>query len=247
LIVQGLLLSLFAGLATGVGGLIVLLIGDVSRKVINFVLGAVSGMMLAVSFVSLTPMAMELAGLNFASIGFALGSVTLLVADLAAPHMNISGRLDGVAVDPNKLRKGLVIALGIAIHNIPEGLAVASGFSVNPNLGLLVALVIGAHNIPEGVITAIPLREGGMSRLRTLFMTLLSGLTEPAAAAVALLVLQDVNIGVLALSSAFAAGAMVYIAADELIPEAHAHGKGHAAVLGLTIGVLAAFFLMSLI
>jgi ZIP family zinc transporter len=73
LIIQGLLLSLFAGLATGVGGLIVLLIGDVSRKVINFVLGAVSGMMLAVSFVSLTPMAMELAGLNSASIGFRSG------------------------------------------------------------------------------------------------------------------------------------------------------------------------------
>ena len=86
-----------------------------------------------------------------------------------------------------------------------------------------------------------------MSRLRTLLTTLLSGLTEPATAAIALLVLQDVSTGILSLSSAFAAGAMVYIAADELIPEAHAHGKGHAAVLGLTVGVLAAFFLMSLI
>ena len=241
------MLSLFAGLATGVGGLVVCLIGDMSKKAINFALGAVSGMMLAVSFVSLTPKAIELSGLSFASIGFALGSVTLLIADLAAPHMNISGRLDGVTVDPNKLRKGLVIALGIAIHNMPEGLAVASGFSINPSLGVLLALVIGAHNVPEGVITAIPLREGGMSRLRTLLITLFSGLTEPATAVVALLVLMDVSTGVLALSSAFAAGAMVYIAADELIPEAHAYGKGHAAVLGLTIGVLAALFLMSLI
>jgi len=113
--------------------------------------------------------------------------------------------------------------------------------------GHLLALVIGAHNVPEGVITAIPLREGGMSRLRTLLITLLSGLTEPATAVVALLVLRDVSTGIFSLSSAFAAGAMVYIGTDELIPEAHAHVKSHAAVLGLTIGVLAAFFLMSLI
>jgi len=247
LMLQGLMLSLLAGLGTGVGGLIVLVMGKMSRKTLDFILGIVSGMMLAVSFLSLTSKAMALAGVSFTSLGFATGSIVLLIVDFAAPHVHPSGLAEGAAASPDKLRKGLVISLGIAIHNMPEGLAVASGFMVDPSLGVLIALVIGAHNVPEGIVTAIPLREGGLGISKTFVITLLSGLAEPAAAAVALLLLQDVGQMTLAFSSAFAAGAMVYITVDELIPEVYAHGEGHAAILGITSGVIAALVLMSLI
>ena len=130
---------------------------------------------------------------------------------------------------------------------MPEGLAVASGFSADVSLGILIALVIGAHNVPEGMITAIPLREAGTSRLRILLITVLAGLTEPATAIVALLLLQEVGYQALALSSAFAAGAMVYITVDELIPEVYAHGEGHAAVMGITFGVLVSLILMTFV
>jgi len=245
LILQGLLLSLFAGLATGIGGLVILLVGRLSRRILDFIMGIASGMMLTVSFTSLIHKAMDLAGLSFTSLGFALGSILLLVVDFTAPHANIGGLLDRAT--PDKLRRGLVIAVGIAIHNMPEGFAVASGFSADVSLGILIALVIGAHNVPEGMITAIPLREAGASRPRILLITLLAGLTEPATAIIALLLLQKVGYQALALSSAFAAGAMVYITVDELIPEVYAHGEGHAAVMGITFGVLASLILMTFV
>jgi ZIP family zinc transporter len=136
---------------------------------------------LAVSFLSLTSEAMELAGVSFTSLGFAIGSIVLLIVDFAAPHVHPSGLVEGAAASPDKLRKGLVISLGIAIHNMPEGLAVASGFMVDPSLGALVALVIGAHNVPEGIVTAIPLREAGFGMFNTFVITLLSGPAESQA------------------------------------------------------------------
>jgi ZIP family zinc transporter len=247
LMLQGLMLSLLAGLGTGAGGLIVLVMRKVSRKTLDFILGIVSGMMLAVSFLSLTSHAMELAGVTFTSLGFAAGSIVLLVVDFAAPHVHPSGIGEGAAASPDKLRKGLVVSLGIAIHNMPEGLAVASGFMVDPSLAALVAMVIGAHNVPEGIVSAIPLREGGLRMFKTFVITLVSGLAEPAAAAVALLLLQDVGHMTLAFSLALAAGAMAYITVDELIPEIYTHGEGHAAILGITSGVIAALAMMSLI
>jgi len=247
LIVQGLLLSLLAGLATGLGGLIVLLIQKPSRRTLDLILGLVSGMMMTIAFVSLIPHAMELAGMSLTSLGFAAGSILLLIVDRGAPHANITGLLDGARGSPDKLQKGLVTSIGIAMHNVPEGLAVASSFTIEPSLGLLVALVVGAHNIPEGLVSAIPLRQAGVRGSKILLITLLSGLAEPAAAALALFLLQEVSHSLLAFWSAFAAGAMIYITVDELIPEIDRRGGGHAAVLGITSGVLAALLLMSLI
>jgi ZIP family zinc transporter len=132
-------------------------------------------MMLAVSFLSLTSKAIALAGASLTSLGFATGSIVLLIVDFAAPHVHPSGLAEGAVASPDKLRKGLVISLGIAIHNMPEGLAVASGFMVDPSLG---ALVIGAHNVPEGIVTAIPLREAGLGMSKTFVITLLSGPAE---------------------------------------------------------------------
>ena len=240
-------MSLLAGLATSIGGLLVILMGKVSRSILNFIIGVVAGMMLAISFMSLVFKAMELAGLSLTAAGFALGSIMLLVIDFLVPHIHLTGLAENMPISDRYVRKGVVTSLGIGLHNIPEGIAVASSFSIDPKLGALVALVIGAHNIPEGVVTAIPLRQGGLSNLKTFFITLLSGLTEPAAAAATLLLLQEVSHTTLAISSAFAAGAMVYITIDELIPEAYAHGQGHSAILGLTMGVLVALFLMSLL
>jgi len=137
--------------------------------------------------------------------------------------------------NPLAYRRGLMLLAAMTLHNIPEGLAVGTGYAAEPRLGLLLAVAIALHNIPEGVAIAGPFRQCGMPRRQYLAWTTGSGLAEPLAAligAAALAVFRPM----LPFSLAFAGGAMLYVVSDELIPESHSHGFEHQATLGFLSG-----------
>ncbi len=146
-----------------------------------------------------------------------------------------------LAPDNKILRTGFLIFLGIAIHNLPEGLAIGAGLEASPELGLYIAIAIGLHNIPEGIAVAGPLRAGGLSVIKVIFLTLLAGLMAPVGAAIGLLFFGISPLFV-AGGLAFASGAMVYIVHDELVPQAHTL-HAHIAIGGLMAGLLLGFIL----
>jgi ZIP family zinc transporter len=137
------------------------------------------------------------------------------------------------------------VALGIAIHNTPEGIAVGAGYAHTPAFGIYIAIAITLHNIPEGIATALPLYKAGMPKGRAARFAFLSGLTEPIGALLASLVLFS-NTSLVPAALAFAAGVMVFITLDELIPVAREHGHQHYTAVGIILGALFVFMLSGL-
>jgi zinc transporter, ZIP family len=144
--------------------------------------------------------------------------------------------------DASLLKTGLLVGLGIAIHNTPEGIAVGAGYAHAPAFGIFIATAITLHNIPEGIATALPLYKSGMSRRRAAVFALLSGLTEPIGALLAGLVLTSFDALVPA-ALAFAGGVMVFITLDELIPMAREYGHQHYTAIGIILGAVFVFIL----
>jgi zinc transporter, ZIP family len=139
-----------------------------------------------------------------------------------------------------------IIAIGISLHNFPEGIAVASGYFHAPELGLVIAIAIALHNIPEGMAIALPLRVSGTSRLFAFRVALISGLMEPLGAVLAASFLFSMP-GLTPYALSFAAGMMVFITMDELIPIAHEHGHEHYTSFGLIVGFILTFGLLAVI
>jgi ZIP family zinc transporter len=238
LLLEPFLLSLMAGLATGVGGLVVLLARRISDRFVSLSMGFASGVMLMVAFNNLFLEAESLlVHIELISF-FAAGAVLMMALDLIIPHIEPTRRKeDGRAERMH--RSGVLIALGITLHNLPEGFVVAAGYIFSPGLGLVIALAIMLHNIPEGIATAIPLSEAGTNRLRVAIITLLSGLAEPVGALVGAAALSAFAPRVvIGYSLVFAAGIMTYITADELIPVAHEYGFKHTVSVGLLLGII---------
>ncbi|HAE85689.1 MAG TPA: hypothetical protein DCG78_04180 [Anaerolineaceae bacterium] len=152
------------------------------------------------------------------------------------------GNHEGVPVDTKLISSGLLLAIGISLHNLPEGISVGAGYMHNPQFGLFIAMAIMLHNIPEGLATALPLSKGGAKRGYALGIAVLSGLAEPLGAVLASLFLgsfQNLIPGALA----FAGGVMVYITLDELIPSAREYGSVHWTSLGIIVGSIFVFLL----
>jgi ZIP family zinc transporter len=144
--------------------------------------------------------------------------------------------------DVKLLKTGLLVALGIAIHNTPEGIAVGAGYAHTPAFGIFIATAITLHNIPEGIATALPLYKAGMSKRRAAGFAFLSGLTEPIGALLAVLVLSSFD-ALIPAALAFAGGVMVFITLDELIPVAREHGHQHYTAIGIILGAVFVFIL----
>lgn len=149
---------------------------------------------------------------------------------------------NGKPVDRKLINVGLLMAIGIAIHNLPEGIAVGAGYLHNPQFGVFVAIAILLHNIPEGIATALPLCRGGICRRDAIKIAFLSGLAEPIGAVFASLVLINFS-ALLPGALAFAAGVMMFITLDELIPTAREHGHEHFTAIGIIVGSLSVFVL----
>lgn len=241
-ILPPLLLSLIAGSATGIGGLIVLLFGRVSDRLMGFFMGFAGGVMLVISFLKLFFEALAL--LNYVQVTFAftLGAIFMMAVDLTLPHIE-SGRWERGVMDVSLLNTGLVIAIGMSIHNFPEGLVVSASYGRLPRLGLLIALMICLHNIPEGIATATPLILAGVEKRRAVTLAFISGLTEPIGALVGSTLLLGLGGGqeIIGMGLALASGVMTYITIDELIPVAHEYSSRvhkHMVSTGLICGLI---------
>jgi len=232
------LLSLIAGTATGVGGIIVLLLGKVSDRTVSLSMGFASGVMLLVSFNSLFLEAMRLITHAELILMFSLGALIITVLDLTLPHIELTTRRDKGATS-KMFRTGVLIAIGITLHNLPEGLVVTAGYTYTPRLGLIIAIAIMLHNIPEGIATAIPFSVVGMKPFKIAVLTFLFGLTEPVGALLGSVAFTFIGVeGAIGSALAFAAGVMTYITADELIPVAHEYGHKHTVSVGLLLGII---------
>jgi len=227
--------SLLAGLATGAGALLVLFTRKVSDRLLDIMLGFSAGIMLAATFFSLLIPAIDLGGVWIAVFGIILGAVALHLADRFIPHVHPALGAEGPS---SRLSRVWLFALAITIHNFPEGLAVGVSFgSGDVKAGLVVSMAIGLQNMPEGLAVALPLLREGYSRRRSLWYGTLTGLVEPVGGLLGV-ALVSIFHPILPWALAFAAGAMLFVISDEIIPESHRKGFERQATFGLVAGFI---------
>lgn len=224
-------------LGTGLGGLIIVLLGKPGDAVLSSVIGLSGGIMISVVFSDLLPEALEMGGVFPAFIGILIGVVALLLMDIYLPHSHFYNDVDGDTKRARYIRTSLLIGLGIAMHNFPEGLAIGAGSVASENLGLSLTFIIALHNIPEGMAMAGPMKAGRLRSISIIWWTAMAGVPMGIGALVGA-VMGSVSSLVLSLSLGFAAGAMLYVVFDELLPEAYDTSKGHTATFGAIAGVL---------
>lgn len=215
------------GLAgAGLGGLIGVLMGRPRPRLLSCMINATGGLMLAVSCFDLLPEAYALS-VPWGLFGLLIGVAVMLAADALAHRRARGGALQ---------RTGLLVALGIALHNLPEGLAIGSGYVEAPALGITLGLLIALHDVPEGIAMAVPLRAAGLGVLPVLSLALLSGLPTGIGAYLGLLA-GGISREMIALCLGLAGGAMLQITAQEMIPSAGELYSGWDANLMLALGV----------
>ena len=250
------LLALFATLATwaltAMGAAMVFFFKEINQRLLNTMLGFAAGVMIAASFWSLLAPAIEMAENSskipawlVAAVGFVGGAAFLYLADKLIPHMHLNakdGESEGIST---KLKRSILLVFSITLHNIPEGLAVGVAFGAAANglnnitllSAIAVAMGIGIQNFPEGAAVSIPLRREGLSRTKSFFYGQASGLVEPIAGVLGAALVMYVQ-PILPYALAFAAGAMIFVVVEELIPEAQSgnHKSTHMATAGCIIG-----------
>jgi ZIP family zinc transporter len=230
---------LAAGLATGLGGLGLYLLPRPSDLLLDGLLGFTAGIMLAATAFSLLVPALDEGTIVEVVAGLAAGGVVLLALDVVVPHVHLRFFERGHA-DVRESRRATLLLSALTIHNVPEGMAVGVAFAAGGSeVGVPIALAIGIQNIPEGFAAAAPLLEAGTSRRKALGIAALTGAVEPPAVLLAFAVVSVAS-ALLPFGLAFAAGAMLYVVVDELVPESHARGNERTA----SVALLAGFALM---
>ncbi len=247
-----LLLTLGAGLATGIGSAIAFFARRTNKRLLSFSLGLSGGVMVYVSFVELFHEAnVALTGAwgpragaavtvlsFFAGILF-IGIIDRLVPSVENPHeAHRIEEMEQQPRNPKLMRMGLLTALAIAIHNFPEGIATFTSAVDNPTLGIAIAAAIAIHNIPEGIAVSVPVYYATGDRRKAFRLSLLSGLAEPVGALMAWLVLMPfMSATLMGCILAGVAGIMVFISIDELLPAAREYGEAHTAIYGVVTGM----------
>lgn len=246
-------LTLFAGLATGIGGAIAFFARRTNTRLLSVSLGFSAGVMLYVSFVEILRKAQASLSIPYGSRGgawatalaFFAGIALIAVVDLLVPkagNPHEAHRLEEMGEgggDRAKLaRTGLLMALAIAIHNFPEGLATFMATLQEPRLGIPIAAAIAIHNIPEGIAVSVPVYYATGSRRKAFLHSFLSGLAEPAGALIGYFVLKRfLSDALFGLVFAAVAGIMVFISLDELLPTAEKYGEHHLCIGGVVAGM----------
>jgi len=246
-------LTVFAGLATGIGSVMSFMSKKFNPKFLAASLGFSAGVMIYVSFVEIFAKAKD--SLT-AAHGLKIGNVYTVIAFFAGiaiialidklipsfenPHeiKNIEEKNISLADNKKLLRMGMFSALAIAIHNFPEGLATFMGALTDPTLGVSITVAIAIHNIPEGIAVSVPIYYATKNRKKAFWLSFLSGLAEPVGAILGYFILRNVfNDSTFGVIFAGVAGIMVYISLDELLPTAEEYGEHHIAIGGLIAGM----------
>jgi len=237
LLLLGLLGGCITALLNSIGALPVLFFKKLPEKLSDVGLGFAAGVMLAASFTSLIVPGIEKGGINPVVIGIALGAISVNLADMFIPHMHKIIGKEGLS--SSRLRGIWLFVLAIALHNIPEGLAVGIGFgSGNLDDAVVLMIAIGLQNIPEGLSVGFSLlAEGSRGRLYAFLVAIISGLVEPP---FSLLGAATVVVAhrILPYAMGFAAGAMIFVISDEIIPETNRVGHERYATYGLIAGFI---------
>jgi ZIP family zinc transporter len=253
-IMQALMGTLFTWFLTALGAGMVFFFKSINRKVLDSMLGFAAGVMIAASFWSLLAPAIEMAAGTSrvpswipATIGFLLGGVFLWMADRLLPHLHMGFKTSEAEGIKTSWQRSVLLVLAITLHNIPEGLAVGVAFgalgadlpSASLAGAIALAIGIGIQNFPEGAAVSVPLRREGLSRAKSFMYGQMSGMVEPVAGllgAAAVLLVRPI----LPYALAFAAGAMIYVVVEELIPESQldklsTHFSTAGAMLGFAV------------
>ena len=204
------LLGLFFGtFGTTIGGILGIVIKKNSNKFLSFILSFASGLMMSVICFDLIPEALGISNIVNVIIGTIIGIVSMIFCDiLVEKKFSVNSKTKGM--ENNLLKTGIIVSIGLAIHNFPEGLAIGSGFEASLKLGLSLAIAICLHDIPEGISMAVPMKNGGMKISKVIFYVILSGITTGIGAFFGAII-GSISQVVISICLSFAAGAMLYI------------------------------------
>lgn len=251
IVVYGFLASIIAGLATGAGALPAVFFKTISDRLFNSMLGAAAGIMLAATAFSLLVPGITYGnqlwpgkGIWVVSIGMLIGALFLHYADRQLPHIHLE---DGVSQHLDSLQKIWLFIVAITIHNFPEGMSVGVSFgSGDYKNGIVLATAIGLQNFPEGLAVALPLLGLGYSKWRAVWIATVTGLVEPVGGLLGVTAVTVFS-PMLPIAMGFAAGAMLFVISEEIIPETHSKGRSRYATFSLMFGFIIMMMLDNLI
>lgn len=252
-VVQALLATTFTWLLTAAGASLVLFFKNMSRKWLDFLLGFTGGVMVAASFWSLLTPAIEMSEESYgkawawvpAAVGFIVGAGFIYIIDKIIPHLHLNAKMSESEGVKTTWDKTILLVMAITLHNIPEGLAIGVSFGAaamgDPHFSIAAAIAltigIGIQNFPEGIAVAMPLRRQGVSPLKSFWWGQLSAVVEPVAGvigAIAVIYMKTI----LPYALAFAAGAMMYVVVEEVIPETQRDKYADFATIGFVVGFI---------
>jgi ZIP family zinc transporter len=248
-VLQALIATCFTWGVTALGAAVVFFAKTINQKVLDFMLAVAGGVMIAASFWSLLAPGIEMAEAQGqipwipAAVGFLLGGFFLRGIDRVLPHLHIGYPMSEAEGIKTSWHRSTLLVLAITLHNIPEGLAVGVAFgALAHNLpgtsfaaATALAIGIGIQNFPEGLAVSVPLRREGMSRLKSFWYGQLSGMVEPISGVLGALAVIYVR-PLLPYALSFAAGAMIFVVAEEVIPESQRKGNIHLSTAGVMLG-----------
>lgn len=234
---------------TTLGSAMVFIFGNVKKRTLVFMYGFAAGVMMAASFWSLLAPSIELSsGMSLPkwiipTAGFIIGVLFLWILDKILPHLHSGHKIEEQEGIKNNWSKTMLLLSAITLHNIPEGLAVGVAFGASSigvsgaslSAAFALAIGIGIQNFPEGAAVSLPLRAEGISKTKSFIYGSLSGIVEPIAAVIGAMLVIHMTF-ILPFALAFAAGAMIYVVIEELVPEAVQEEHGHRGVAGFMLG-----------
>jgi ZIP family zinc transporter len=241
---EAIVVAFAAGIiGTGLGGIIAVLIPPLHQKKLCALLGFAGGIMIAIVCFDLMPEAFQIDSIWTGLIGLLVGIFLIVLLDFFMPHVDF--------ISQNKeefkfMRTGILVGIGIALHNFPEGLAIGAGYAASKNMGITLAIIMAIQNFPEGLAMATPMRVSRMRRGKILLLTVFAGLPM-GVGALAGNILGNVSPFFLSLALGFAGGAMLYITCDELIPTATSIDNVTTTAVGLLTGLIIGMALSSIL
>lgn len=236
------LIGLFFGtFGTTIGGIIGVTFKNTGNKFLSFILSMASGLMISIVCFDLVPEALEISNIAQVILGVIFGVVCMIICDILV-QKKFNTKIKDTKNQNTLLKTGIIVSIGLALHNFPEGLAIGSGFGASLKLGYSLAIAILLHDIPEGVSMAVPMRNGGMKVSKVIFYVVLSGVTTGVGAFFGAAI-GTISQEIISICLSFAAGAMLYIVSGELLPESNKLYKGRMSsignILGFILGILA--------